>query len=185
MFDKSNIFDLTLSVPTDSFSLFNTQNPGNTCNKDPLKSIAFFASDKTLFYYNQLLLSTHHILCYHRNSQQITSRKTIVDIPGKDKKSLKRSHRFFAIFFYEKENEHRILNNFNQISLYLFNVKIKLNSGIIGFLLLRITFYCDRCINTGEPAAVFVFPRQIKVVEFILPESNAAGSLFGWSLGRG
>ena len=44
---------------------------------------------------------------------------------------------------------------------------------------------CERCINTGEPAAVFGFPRQIKVVELILPESNAAGSLFGLSLGRG
>jgi hypothetical protein len=41
-----------------------------------------------------------------------------------------------------------------------------------------IAIKCDRCINTGEPAAVFVFPRQIKVVEFILPETAAAGSLF-------
>lgn len=41
------------------------------------------------------------------------------------------------------------------------------------------------CINKGEPAAVFGFPRQIKVVELLRPDTAAAGSLFGWSLGRG
>ena len=29
------------------------------------------------------------------------------------------------------------------------------------------------------------FPMRIKVVELILPGTAAAGSLFGWSLGRG
>ena len=37
-----------------------------------------------------------------------------------------------------------------------------------------------RCINTGESAAVFGFPLRIKVVEFLLPGTAAAGSLGGW-----
>jgi hypothetical protein len=37
---------------------------------------------------------------------------------------------------------------------------------------------CDRCINTGESAAVFGFLLRIKVVELLLPETAAAGSLF-------
>ena len=40
----------------------------------------------------------------------------------------------------------------------------------------------DRCVNTGEPAAVCCFPIPIKVVELRPPESTAAGSLVGWSL---
>ena len=39
-------------------------------------------------------------------------------------------------------------------------------------------------VNVGEPAVVIVFPIKIKVVEEIRPESTAAGSLFGWSLGE-
>jgi len=44
------------------------------------------------------------------------------------------------------------------------------------------TFLHDkRCVNIGEPAAGFVFPYKIKVVEKLRPESTAAGSLFCWS----
>jgi hypothetical protein len=39
---------------------------------------------------------------------------------------------------------------------------------------------CDKCINTGEPAAVLVFQIKIKVVEEIRPESAAVGSPGGW-----
>jgi hypothetical protein len=41
------------------------------------------------------------------------------------------------------------------------------------------------CVNVKsiEPAAVLGFPVKAKVVERIQPESTAAGSLFGWSLG--
>jgi hypothetical protein len=37
---------------------------------------------------------------------------------------------------------------------------------------------CDKCVNTGEPAAVLVFLIRIKVVEESRPESAAVGSLF-------
>jgi hypothetical protein len=42
---------------------------------------------------------------------------------------------------------------------------------------------CDRFVNACEPAAVLGFPEKVKVAERIQPESTAAGSLFGWSLG--
>ena len=38
---------------------------------------------------------------------------------------------------------------------------------------------CDKCINSGEPAAVCCLPPPIKVVELRPPETTAAGSLFG------
>ena len=178
MFDKSNIFDLTLLVPIYSCSLFSTQNPGNHTNKDPLKSNAFFASDKNLFYYNHRLLSTRYFLDYNRESRQIPTRRAIIVIHGKDKKLVKLLRHFFVIFFNEKENEHRLLNNFRQISFHLFNIKLKLNSDIIGFLILRMALNQGKCINTGEPAAVFGCSMLLKVVELIRPETTAAGLLF-------
>ena len=78
MFDNSNIFDLALSVPADSCSLFNTQNPGNPCNKDPLKSNAPGTSDEYLLYYNRQLLSTRHLPYYSRESQQIKKRLPVL-----------------------------------------------------------------------------------------------------------
>jgi hypothetical protein len=192
MYDNSNIFDLTLSVPADSCSLFNTQYTRKSCNKDPLETNTFFAFDNNLLYYNQQLLSTRHLLDYSKESPETTPRKARVVLPGKDRKSVKFQRHFFVIFFNEKEIEHRLLNNLNQISLDLFNVKYKLNSGFDEFFYLcialqlticinkSIALICDRFVNAGEPGAVIVFPIKIKVVEQIRPEFVAAGSLRCW-----
>jgi len=53
--------------------------------------------------------------------------------------------------------------------------------GIVNYHRCK-AFICDDCINTGEPAAVFGYLPEIKVVEVILPKSIAAGLLFCWSL---
>jgi len=189
MYDNSNIFDLSPSVPDDSCSLFNTQYTKKPCNKDPLETNTCFAFDNNLLYYNQQLLSTRHFLDYGNESPGITTRKARVVLPGKYRKSVKRRQYLFVIYFNEKEIEHRLLNNFNQISLHLFNVRFKLYSGIAEIFYLcialqlikcinkNIALKCDRCVNIGGPAAGFVFPFIIKVVEEIRPESTAAGSL--------
>lgn len=46
----------------------------------------------------------------------------------------------------------------------------------------NIALRCDSCFNTGEPAAVFNLLPGIHGCRFLLPESNAAGSLFYRSL---
>jgi hypothetical protein len=48
----------------------------------------------------------------------------------------------------------------------------------INYFNIILALNCDRCVNTGEPAAVLVFLIRIKVVEKIRPESAAAGHFF-------
>ena len=48
-----------------------------------------------------------------------------------------------------------------------------------------IALICDRFVNAGEPAAVSWISIHEKVVDDHKTLASAAGSLFGWSLGRG
>jgi hypothetical protein len=202
MYDNSNIFDLTLSIPADSCSLFNTQYTRKSFYKDPLETNSCFAFDNNLLYYNQQLLSTRHLLDYSKESPETTTRKARVVLPGKDRKSVKFRRHFFVIFFNEKEIEHRLLNNLNQISLDLFNVKYKLNSGfdVIFYLCiaLQLTIYinksialiCDRFVNAGEPAAVVESLKERSLVICHLSLGGGFGTfilngcMIAWLLGN-
>jgi hypothetical protein len=147
MFDKSGIFDLMISVHIDSCPLFNTQNPGNACHKDLLKSSALLILNKNLLYYNRILLSTRLYLDYQGKSRQLTTSKPILDLLIKDKKSVKRRHHFHLIFFNEKENQCRFLKNFMQIKCLLFKIKFKLNFDIMDVLILCSALNFDSCIR--------------------------------------
>jgi len=99
-----------------------------------------------------------------------------------------------------------LISHFENICVfeYIFYIKKISKSTAIMSIHIRlnicIAYKCDRCINTGEPAAVFCLSLQIKAVELSRPETAAAGSLFighweglevrslvicHWSLGRG
>jgi hypothetical protein len=81
--------------------------------------------------------------------------------------NLKYSSSFFCEFYFTmmyKIIETGFTPTISFLYIYLFNKSTALNHG--------------KCINTGEPTAVFGLPLRIKVVELLLPETSAAGSLF-------
>jgi hypothetical protein len=187
MFDKSNIYDLLPFVPIASCSLFNTQNPGNACHKDPLKSIVLFAFNKSLLYYKRESMSTPIYADYQRKSNQFTTPKPIPGIPGKDKKSVKCLRHFPAIFFNEKEKQCRFLKNFIRSKHLSFEIKFKCDFVIFYVLLLCSALKYGKCVNVKscEPAAVSWNSINEKFVIDHKTWATAAGSLFWWSLGRG
>jgi hypothetical protein len=81
--------------------------------------------------------------------------------------NLKYSSSFFCEFYFTmmyKIIENGFTPTISYLYINLFNKRTALNHG--------------KCINTGEPAAVFCLSLQIKAVELSRPETAAAGSLF-------
>jgi len=181
MFDKSNIYDLLPYVPIASCSFLNTQNPGNACHKDPLKSRAFIVLKKNILYYNREPMSNTFYPGYQRKSRQLTTPKPILDIPGSDKKSVKRSLDFPAIFFNEKEKQYRFLKNFIRSQRLLFKTKFKSDFVIVYVLLLCGSLIYAVCVNIGEPAAVTWNSMNEKFFDKPREFPTATGSLCFWS----
>jgi len=90
-----------------------------------------------------------------------------------------------------------LISHFENICVfeYIFYIKKISKSTAIMSIHIRlnicIAYKCDRCINTGEPAAVFCLSLQIKAVELSRPEgrwtlpagNRCRGFAFYWSLG--
>ena len=88
--------------------------------------------------------------------------------------NLKYSSSFFIEFYFKKMYkiiETVFIATISYSYIYRFNKSIAL--------------ICDRFVNAGEPAAVSWISIHEKVVDDHKTLASAAGSLFGWSLGRG
>jgi len=184
MFEKKNFYDLMLSMPIASTSLFNTLNPVYNNQNNPGKPAHLLCLREFLYYHTHLLLSSPLAIGFHRQSPQYKNLKTLNDTLNDLNSEVinqgnSRKH-FFSIFLNIKETIKKISFNQPQYGLILFKLKFKDNSAIVGFLVWLASLTCDRFVNvkSGEPAAVFVFLPEIKVVELNLPESAAAGLLF-------
>jgi hypothetical protein len=88
-----------------------------------------------------------------------------------------------GLLFCNLQLEHRMMPIVGtQLVFFYIRVEFKNNPDIFAFLFLIAGFKGWQCVKIGEPAAGFGLRNQIKFGFILLPESAAAGLLFGWSL---